>query len=30
MNDVLNRWIGYAIGMITMYLIMKIIERSEK
>lgn len=30
MNDVLNRWIGYVIGLITMYLIMKIIERSEK
>ena len=29
MSDVLNRWLGYVIGLVTMYLIMRIIGRSE-
>lgn len=29
MSDVLNRWLGYVIGLVTMYLIMRIIGRNE-
>lgn len=29
MTEVLNRLIGYAVGLITMYIIIRVTERSE-
>ena len=29
MTEVINRLVGYAVGLITMYIIMKVIERGE-
>lgn len=29
MTEVINRLVGYAVGLITMYIIMKVTERSE-
>jgi len=29
MTEVINRLIGYAVGLITMYIIIRVTERSE-